>query len=152
MPEPFQENDVNSIDFRSAELPAGNGHGTAAGLAKLFGILASGCSRDNIKIMDKKTLEQATKVYSSGPDSVLFGAKLKFGYCFMLDGNKKTNINFAPIFYKNTFGHAGIGGSVAFGDKDNNLGYSFVCNKQQKSKNLYKTSNMLTKALYEAIN
>ena len=102
--------------------------------------------------MDKKTLEQATKVYSRGPDSVLFGVKLKFGYCFMLDGNKKTNINFAPIFYKNTFGHAGIGGSVAFGDKDNNLGYSFVCNKQQKSKNLYKTSNMLTKALYEAIN
>ena len=151
MPEPFQENDVNSIDFRSAELPAGNGHGTAAGLAKLFGILATGCNRDNIKIMDDKTLDQATRVYSSGPDSVLFGVKLKFGYCFMLDGNKKPNINFAPIFYEGTFGHAGIGGSVAFGDKKNQLGYSFVCNKQQKSSSLYKTSNMLTKALYDAI-
>jgi CubicO group peptidase (beta-lactamase class C family) len=69
----------------------------------------------------------------------------------MLDGNKKSNINFAPIFYEGTFGHAGIGGSVAFGDKKNHLGYSFVCNKQQKSSSLYKTSNMLTKALYEAI-
>ena len=70
----------------------------------------------------------------------------------MLEGNKNSNINFAPIFYKGTFGHAGIGGSVAFGDRKNKLSYSFVCNKQQGSKDLYKTSNMLTKALYESIN
>ena len=50
MPEPFQENDVNSNDFRMAELPAGNGHGTASGLAKLFGILATGCNRNNINL------------------------------------------------------------------------------------------------------
>ena len=152
MPEPFQENDVNSNDFRMAELPAGNGHGTASGLAKLFGILATGCNRNNINLMDESTLDQATSVHSDGPDTVLFGVKLKFGYCFMLDGNKKTNVHFAPIFYKGAFGHAGIGGSVAFGDKKNELGYSFVCNKQQKSSSLYKTSNLLTEALYKAIN
>jgi len=152
MPEPFQDNDVNSNDFRMAELPAGNGHGTASGLAKLFGILATGCNRNNINLMNKSTLDQATKVHTSGPDTVLFGVKLKFGYCFMLDGNKKTNVHFAPIFYEGAFGHAGIGGSVAFGDKKNELGYSFVCNKQQKSSSLYKTSNLLTEALYKAIN
>ncbi len=152
MPEPFTDNGPNSIDYRTAELPAGNGHGTASSLAKLFGILSTGCYRDNLTLMSEKTLEDATRVYSSGPDSVLFGVKLNFGYCFMLEGNKKSNINFAPIFYKGTFGHAGIGGSVAFGDRKNKLGYSFVCNKQQKSSNLYKTSNMLTKALYDSIN
>ena len=152
MPEPFLENDVNSDDFRMAELPSGNGHGTASGLAKLFGILATGCTRNNINLMDESTLEQATSVHTNGPDTVLFGVKLKFGYCFMLDGNKKTNLHFAPIFYEGAFGHAGIGGSVAFGDKKNELGYSFVCNKQQKSSSLYKTSNLLTEALYKAIN
>jgi hypothetical protein len=49
------------------------------------------------------------------------------------------------------FGHAGIGGSVAYGDIKNKLGYAFVCNRQQKTSNLYKTSNMLTEALYKII-
>ncbi len=152
MPEPFTDNGPNSYDFRSAELPAGNGHGTASSLARLFGILSTGCKRNNKVLLSEETLDKAITIHSSGPDSVLFGVKLNFGYCFMLEGNKKPNVNFAPIFYKGTFGHAGIGGSVAFGDRKNQLGYSFVCNKQQKSANLYKTSNMLTKALYEALN
>ena len=137
--------------FRTSELPAGNGHGTASGLAKLFGILSTGCKRNNNTLMSEDSLYKATRIYTSGPDTVLFGVLLNFGYCFMLEGNKKSEINFAPIFYKGTFGHAGIGGSVAFGDIKNQIGYSFVCNKQQKNKNLYKTSNLLTKALYEAI-
>ena len=152
MPEPFTNNGPNSYDYRTAELPAGNGHGTASGLAKLFGILATGCERNNLTLLKNKTLDMAIEVHSSGPDTVLFGVKLNFGYCFMLEGNKNSNINFAPIFYKGTFGHAGIGGSVAFGDRINRLSYSFVCNKQQGSKDLYKTSNMLTKALYDSIN
>ena len=152
MPEPFINNGPNSYDYRTAELPAGNGHGTASSLAKLFGILATGCERNNLTLLKNKTLDKATEVHSSGPDTVLFGVKLNFGYCFMLEGNKNSNINFAPIFYEGTFGHAGIGGSVAFGDRKNKLSYSFVCNKQQGSKDLYKTSNMLTKALYESIN
>jgi len=151
MPEPFINNGPNSYDFRTSELPAGNGHGTASGLAKLFGILSTGCKRNNNTLMSEDSLYKATRIYTSGPDTVLFGVLLNFGYCFMLEGNKKSEINFAPIFYKGTFGHAGIGGSVAFGDIKNQIGYSFVCNKQQKNKNLYKTSNLLTKALYEAI-
>ena len=152
MTDSFLNSGPNTIDFRTAELPSGNGHGTASGLAKLFGILSSGGTRDEKQITKRSTLNDAIKICSSGPDTVLFGIKLNFGYCFMLEGNKKTNMNYAPIFYENTFGHSGIGGSVAFGDIKNQLGYSFVCNKQQKPYRLYKTSNMLTKALYDSIN
>ena len=88
MPEPFINNGPNSYDFRTSELPAGNGHGTASGLAKLFGILSTGCKRNNNTLMREDS---------------------------------------------------------------NQIGYSCVCNKQQKNKNLYKTSNLLTKALYKAI-
>ena len=42
----------NSLDWRTAQIPAANGHGTAQSLAKLFGILSTGCQRDNIKILD----------------------------------------------------------------------------------------------------
>lgn len=142
----------NSLDWRTAQIPAANGHGTAQSLAKLFGILSTGCKRDNIKLLNLNTLINSTKIYSSGPDTVLFGTKLNFGLCFMLQGNENNKISFAPVFKENAFGHAGIGGSVAFGDIKNKIGYAFVCNRQQKSSELYKTSNLLTQELYKIIN
>ena len=142
----------NSLDWRTAQIPAANGHGTAQSLAKLFGILSTGCQRDNIKLLDLDTLMNSIKIYSSGPDTVLFGTKLNFGLCFMLQGNENNKISFAPVFKENAFGHAGIGGSVAFGDTKNKIGYAFVCNRQQKSSELYKTSNLLTEELYKIIN
>lgn len=147
----FNTNDPNSIDWRRAQVPAANGHGTAASLAKLFGILSTGCERDNIKLLDISTLKTATSIKTAGPDTVLFGSKINFGLCFMLNGNETNKINFAPMIKKYGFGHAGIGGSVAYGDIENKLGYAFVCNRQQKTSDLYKTSNMLTEALYQII-
>ena len=147
----FNKYDPNSPDWRKSQVPSANGHGTAASLAKLFGILVTGCERDDIKLLDFITLKDATTIKTSGPDTVLFGSKINFGYCFMLNGNERNRVNFAPLMKKNTFGHAGIGGAVAFGDLDKKIGYSFVCNKQQKPANLYKTSNLLTEALYKIL-
>ena len=109
-----------------AQVPAANGHGTATSLAKLFGILSTGCERDNIKLFDISALKNATSVKTRGPDTVLFGSKLNFGYCFMLNGNESGRVNFAPTMKKNSFGHAGIGGSVAFGDATKSLGIAAV--------------------------
>lgn len=147
----FDINNPNSKDWRTAEVPSANGHGTAKSLSKLFGVLSTGCERDGTKIMNPNIINEASKVVSNGPDTVLFGSKLNFGYCFMVEQNFDQKLNFVPIFNAKTFGHAGIGGSVAFGDLKNKLGYAFVCNRQQKMGNLYKTSNMITKALYEAL-
>ena len=147
----FEINNPNSKDWRTAEVPSANGHGTAKSLSKLFGVLSTGCERDGTKIMNPNVINEASKVVSNGPDTVLFGSKLNFGYCFMVEQNFDQKLNFVPIFNAKTFGHAGIGGSVAFGDLKNKLGYAFVCNRQQKMGNLYKTSNMITKALYEAL-
>ena len=147
----FEINNPNSKDWRTAEVPSANGHGTAKSLSKLFGVLSTGCERDGTKIMNPNIIDEASKVVSNGPDTVLFGSKLNFGYCFMVEQNFNKKLNFAPIFNPKTFGHAGIGGSVAFGDLKNKLGYAFVCNRQQNMRNLYKTSNMITNALYEAL-
>ena len=148
--ENFDKNNPNSVDWRTAEVPSANGHGTARSLSKLFGTL-SNLIEDNESIIDKDVLKTAIEAHSSGPDTVLFGANLNFGYCFMVEQSFNQNINFAPILNTQCYGHAGIGGSVAFGDLKNKIGYSFVCNRQQKMKDLYKTSNLITKALYEIL-
>ncbi len=151
----FREEDSNdfqnSEDWRIAEIPSANGHGTAKSLAKLYGILSNGCSRNGIEIMNTKTLELAISIHSSGPDSVLFGADIKFGLGYELSQGISFLGNVTPIFNNKMFGHAGIGGAVAFGDPEKNLGYGFICNQQHKPKEMYKTNNQLTKALYSII-
>ena len=49
------------------------------------------------------------------------------------------------------FGHAGIGGAVAFGDADKKIGFSFLCNEMHPPKDLYKTANILIDSLYSKI-
>ncbi len=49
------------------------------------------------------------------------------------------------------FGHAGVGGAVAFGDPEKGIGYGFICNQQHNPKELYQTSNLLTEELYSII-
>lgn len=144
-------NYVNSVDWRLAEIPSANGHGSAKSLAKLFGILSNGCSRDGISIMSKDVLQNAITPYSSGPDSVLFGATIKFGLGYELAQGISTIGDMSPHLSDRMFGHAGVGGAVAFGDPDKSLGYGFVCNQQHHPKVLYQSSNELTKEIYSII-
>ena len=141
---------VNDPEWRCAEIPSANGHGSAEGLAKLFGILSSGGSRDGKKIISPETLDIITTKFSNGPDTVLMGADAAFGLGYMLH-HKKARIEESTRYSKGYFGHAGIGGAVAYGDKDKDLGYAFICNKEHKVLDLYKTSNQISKALHSIV-
>lgn len=142
-------NYVNEADWRKAQIPSANGHGTARGLAKLYGILSTGCEREGYRIMKSETLDYATKVFSAGPDSVLFGTNITFGLGYEL-GKEMTLIgNLSPRFQNSMFGHAGVGGAVAFGDASKEIGFAFICNEMHPYKSLYKSANDLTKALYD---
>ena len=155
--EAFQErenedpNFVNSFDWRTAEIPSANGHGTAKSLARLYGILSNGCTRDEISIMSEVSLQHAITPHSSGPDSVLFGAPIKFGLGYELAQGIATVGNISPTLNNKMCGHAGVGGAVAFGDPEKGIGYGFICNQQHNPKELYRTSNLLTEELYSII-
>ena len=143
------QNSFNSTDWRQAEIPSANGHGTAESLAKLFGILSTGCERDNNKIFSPETLQMWLQPLSRGPDTVLFGADINFGVGFDL-GLGITTIG-QPGHPSSIFGHCGVGGSVAFGDAENQLGYAFLCNRMHKPQDLYRTTNAITSKLFEII-
>ncbi|MDC0091764.1 beta-lactamase family protein [Gammaproteobacteria bacterium] len=141
----------NTSDWRKAEVPSANGHGSAKALAKLYGILSNGCVRDGVSIMRPETLEGSITPYSSGPDTVLFGSDIQFGLGFELANGMTSLSSLSPTFINRMFGHAGIGGAVAFGDPDLGAGYAFTCNKQHETKNLYKTNNQLVDKLYSIL-
>jgi CubicO group peptidase (beta-lactamase class C family) len=108
---------MNSTEFRTAELPAMNGHGTARDLARLYSLLPS--------LLPEELLREATRVHSSGLDQVLL-THSQFGLGFMVHDTA------APIGVRpGTFGHAGAGGSMAFYDPNARVGFCFVMNQMQ---------------------
>ena len=141
--------DMNTEEWRRAEIPSANGHGTAAALAKLFGVLSTGGERDGHKIMEPSTIELAVTPLSEGPDTVILGAPIRFGVGYDL-GLGTTTIGSDP-HPDRLFGHCGIGGTVAFGDPEHGLGYGFLCNRMHNPRMLYRTSNQLTKTLLEIV-
>ena len=136
----------NSMSWRKAEIPAANGHGTASGIAKFFGILSSGGSRNGLKMLSSETIRNATTPKTFGPDVVLFQAPYKFGLGYQVEAP------FSPIGMKDgMFGHTGIAGATGFADLNHKIGFGFINNRQHSLGKLYRTSNNLAKKLYDIL-
>jgi hypothetical protein len=73
--------EANDGDWRRAELPAANGHGTARALVTVFGTLVDGSNR----LISEKTLRAACVGQGRYTDLVL-GVPLEFGLGFGLSG------------------------------------------------------------------
>ncbi|MEW1656037.1 serine hydrolase domain-containing protein [Streptomyces sp. NPDC093707] len=118
--------DVNSAAYRSAEIPSGNGHATARGLAAVYAALAGG------GLVRPATLE-AMRSSQSRPgevDLTLGGfapegsaAAYRWGLGYMLNDRGQAGPN------RRTLGHGGAGGSYAFADPENGLAYAYVMNR-----------------------
>ena len=117
---------MNSHAWRAAEIPAGNGHGTARALARIYGALARGGEVDGFRILEKETIERAIEEQANGPDAVLGGLPMRFGLGFML---RQDLIPLSPN--PRAFGHPGAGGSIGMADPDAKVGFGYVLNNSQ---------------------
>ena len=97
--------------------------------------------------MTQSTLDFGLQPLSEGPDTVLFNEAIRYGVGFDL-GLGMTTIG-RDKHPARIFGHCGIGGSVAFGDPERGVGYAFLCNRMHKPRELYQTSNALTRAVFD---
>jgi CubicO group peptidase (beta-lactamase class C family) len=114
---------TNTRAWRAAEIPAGNGHTTAKGLARIYGALAHGGALDGVSLLRRTTLEAASVEQSSGLDAVL-SFPTRFGLGFMLPTPERP---FGPNPY--AFGHPGRGGSIGFADLAGGIGFGYVMNQ-----------------------
>ena len=138
--------EANTKQWRNAEIPAANGHGTARSIAKLYGILANGGSRDGIHVLSPETIEKARQTQSDGKDLVLGGMRTRFGLGFMLGTE---NVSMGPN--PNAFGHGGAGGSLGFSDPDNNISLGFVMNQMHQGITAWKTATDVAESVYKAL-
>jgi CubicO group peptidase (beta-lactamase class C family) len=132
---------VNGRALRAAEIPAGNGHGTARSLARFYSALALG----GAPLLRAETLRDATRERVFGIDEVL-GIRSRFGLGFML------RHDLFPIGPDaRAFGHPGAGGNLGFADPTIGLGFGYVMNRGKPSAFGSPTAYRLVDALYGSL-
>ena len=118
---------VNSREWRAAEIPAANGHGTARSLARLYGALARGGELDGVRVMSKDEVANCSIEQSNGPDALLI-INTRFSLGFMMS---QPGASLGPN--PKSFGHPGAGGSLGYADPDAKIGFGYTMNKMQNS-------------------
>jgi CubicO group peptidase (beta-lactamase class C family) len=139
----------NVSEWRRAEIPAANGHGTARALARLYGALAVGGVLDGVRVLRPESIHSCYTEQSCGQDAVL-GVPTRFSLGFMLlqpdVSGRIRGLN------PRTFGHSGAGGSLGFADPDARLGFGYVMNRMGTSLLLDPRALALIDATYAALN
>jgi CubicO group peptidase (beta-lactamase class C family) len=127
---PMSDGIVNSVAWRSAEIPAANGHGTARGLARVYGALANGGAIDGVQIVSAEAIDRMREPQPEAVD--LFIGLALGGVAFQWNLGFMPNIlhvSYGPN--PRAFGHTGHGGSVAMCDPEARLSVAYVMNRMQ---------------------
>jgi CubicO group peptidase (beta-lactamase class C family) len=140
---PFR--DACSKEWRLAEIAASNGHGSAQGIASIYGTLAMGGAIGDKKIISSEALSEALKIEVDGPEDLVLGGKLRRARGFMLNSGGAYGPN------PDAFGHAGTGGSMAFADSEAGIGFAYVMNQMQPGSTETPRSKRLLNAIYRCI-
>ncbi len=108
---------VNSPQWRAAQVPSTNGHGSASGVARFYSALL-----EPNRLLSSALLSEATRIQSEGYCPVL-GEQAVFGLGFKPTTSRRP---FGPN--PRSFGHFGTGGALGFADPDSGVAFGYVMN------------------------
>jgi CubicO group peptidase (beta-lactamase class C family) len=111
---------VNRPEWRRAEIPSTNGHGTARGVARVYAALADGGEIDGVRVLSSERLLEASTEHSCGNDLIL-ERTTRFGLGFQLTHPERL---LGPN--PRSFGHFGAGGSLGFCDPDSGIAFGYI--------------------------
>ena len=114
---------ANTAEWRSAEMPALNGHASAEGIARIYAMLANGGVFQRRKFLSPATIDRMRQVLSNRMDLTL---GMEAGWAAGVVLNGETTF-FGPN--PRTYGHSGWGGSFGCADPDQRLAIGYVCNQ-----------------------
>lgn len=140
----LEDADFNSREWRSAEIPASNGHGNARSIANIGSILACGGLYDKKKILSMSTIEKAIEPQISGRDKILLYSPAKFGLGFGL-------LNDKLLLGPRSFYWSGAGGSICVMDLEKKLSIGYAMNKMYMKGEDPRTGQ-LVKTVWDVIN
>jgi CubicO group peptidase (beta-lactamase class C family) len=108
---------ANTPQWRLTQIGSTSGHGSAAGVARIYTELAV-----PDRLLSQDLLREATRAQSTGPCPIL-GEDVTFGLGF---DPTTTRRPLGPN--PRSFGHFGTGGALGFADPDAEVGFGYVMN------------------------
>jgi len=118
---PLLGNVPMSRAWRAAEIPAANGHASAAAIATIYGAVARG-ELDGVRILSPESVERARTEQVQGKDAVIqLTTRIASGF-MLAPPDEPCGPN------DRAFNHAGAGGSLGYCDPEARLGLGYVMN------------------------
>ena len=105
-----------------AQIPAGNGIGTAEALARFYAMLERGGELDGVRVLAAETVAQATSVQHRTTLDRTTGLPGSYGWGFVVGGA------FAPFQREGVFGHPGQQCAIGYADRSLGLAVAYVTN------------------------
>jgi CubicO group peptidase (beta-lactamase class C family) len=136
--------DRGGPEWRAAEIPSANGHGTALSVAQLYGLFANQGEVLGRRVLSQKTFADFTRVRIVSEDLVL-PFRCHWAGGMMRNGEGIYGPN------PNTLAHSGMGGSCALGDPDRRLSAAYVMNRQSSALQGDARAARLIDALYACL-
>jgi CubicO group peptidase (beta-lactamase class C family) len=136
---------MNTDGNRALEIVSFGGIGSASSLAKFYGMLANGGELDGRRYVSRETIAQMTRTLARGVDRILH-IPTAFSSGFMKDPPDASRRIFGPS--PSAFGQPGAGGSNAFADPENGIGFAYVMNQMEQSVLPNDKSRRLVDAIY----
>ncbi|MEU6375741.1 serine hydrolase domain-containing protein [Streptomyces sp. NPDC046909] len=119
--------EANTPEWRAAEIPAANGHGTARAVAQLYAVFAGRGSHDGRSVLSPEAAERVREGQGSCRDLVLgagFESETEIALGLWLSG---PNGSYGPN--RRAFGHDGFGGSCGLADPEAGVSLGYVMNR-----------------------
>ena len=114
---------AHRAEWRTAEIPAANGHGNARSVAQAMTVLACGGTVGGRRILGRDAIARAVTEQCHAADLVL-GLPFRWGMGFMLSTDL---LPLSPD--RSAFGHGGWGGSLGAADPNARLSWAYVMNR-----------------------
>ncbi|MFI0242659.1 serine hydrolase domain-containing protein [Streptomyces sp. NPDC016845] len=119
--------DANTPEWRAAEIPAAGGHGTARGVAALYGLFTGQGRSDGRQVLSPQAAERVREGQGSCQDLVLgaaFEHDTEIGLGLWLSGRSNS---YGPN--PRAVGHDGFGGSFGLADPEAGISIGYVMNR-----------------------
>jgi len=141
----------NSRAGHAAGLCAAGGIGNARSLARLYGALAMGGTRDGVRLLREDTLAAATALSAQTDDDACLRVPSRFASGFMRQMDNRGRGLDSACFGAEAFGHTGAGGSLAFASPKLGLSFAYTMNRMGRTVLLDDRAHRLVRAAHAAV-
>ncbi|MCC2597158.1 beta-lactamase family protein [Pusillimonas sp. MFBS29] len=141
----------NSRAGHAAQLGAANGITNARSLARLYGTLAIGGSREGASVLDPDVLDSATRISSATHKDACLCVPTRFAAGFMREMDNRAVGADSACIGRDAYGHVGAGGSVAFASPSRRMGFAYTMNRMGAGVLLNERADRLITATYQVL-